>query len=136
MILKGGVDVRSKQFEALLFGWIVVFAIIILSSIILAFVLKFTTLAPSLVPWITLCIGIFSLFIGGIVAGAKGGVRGWAIGGLIGLGFTIFTLLVQFLGYKEWFTMSQSLHHIGYTCVACLGGMIGVNVTPKQAEAD
>lgn len=127
---------RNKQFEALLFGWIIVFAVIILSSIVLAFLLKFTTLAPSLVPWITLCIGIIALFSGGIVAGAKGRVKGWAIGGLIGLGFTMFTFLVQFLGYNEWFTMSQSLHHVGYVCVACLGGMIGVNVAPKQAEAD
>lgn len=127
---------RNRQFEALLFGWIIVFVVIILSSIVLAFLLKFTSLAPSLVPWITLCIGIIALFSGGMVAGAKGGVKGWATGGLIGIGFTMFTFLVQFLGYNEWFTMSQSLHHVGYICIACLGGIIGVNVAPKQAETE
>lgn len=127
---------RNKQFEALLMGWIIVFAVIMLASIILAFLLKFTSLAPSIIPWITLCIGMIALFSGGVVAGIKGRVKGWAIGGSIGLGFTLFTFLIQFLGYNEWFTISQSLHHLGYILVACLGGMIGVNVAPKQAETE
>ncbi len=127
---------RKKLFEALLSGWVIVFGVIILSSIVLAFLLKFTSLPPSIIPWVTLCIGVIALFSGGIVAGMKGKTKGWAIGGLIGVGFTLFTFTVQFLGYNEWFTLSQLLHHLGYIFVACLGGMIGVNIAPVQAETE
>lgn len=127
---------QNRQFKALLTGWIIVFAVIILASMGLAFLLKFTSLSPSIIPWITLCIGVVALLSGGIVAGAKGQVKGWAIGGTIGIGFTFFTFMVQFLGYNELFTTSQSLHHLGYIFMACLGGMIGVNVAPNQVNPE
>lgn len=127
---------RNKQFEALLTGWIIVFAVILVASMILAFLLKFTTISQSIVPWITLCIGVIALFSGGIVAGAKGQAKGWAIGGLIGIGFTLFTFIVQYLGYNALFTTSQSLHHLGYICISCFGGMIGVNITPTNPKTE
>lgn len=122
---------KNKQFEALLIGWIIVFGVIFLASILLALALRFTSISPTVVPWVTLTIGIIALFSGGVVAGAKGQVKGWAIGGTIGLGFALFTFLVQYLGYNAFFSMSQTLHHLGYMIVACLGGMIGVNLVPS-----
>lgn len=118
---------KRNHFIALIYGWIVVFGLILLSSVILAFFLKFTSLSESQVTYITLSIGLISLFIGGIVAGIKGKGYGWLIGGITGIGFTIFIFLVQYLGYKQGFSLEQSLHHLGYILAALIGGIIGVN---------
>ncbi|WP_164668501.1 TIGR04086 family membrane protein [Virgibacillus doumboii] len=119
---------RKQQFIALMYGWIVVLGLILLSSIILAFLLRFTTMGESTLSWVTLAVGLICLFIGGIVAGIKGKQKGWIIGSATGLGFTLFTFLVQYLGYQQVFTMEQSLHHLGFIVAALIGGVLGVNM--------
>lgn len=123
-----------KQVTALLYGWIVVFGIILITSIILAFVLRFSSLNEPTLSWITLTLGLITLFIGGLVAGIKGKAKGWIIGATIGIGFTLFIFLVQYLGYQQSFTMQQSLHHLGYILAAVIGGVIGVNVVVVNHE--
>jgi putative membrane protein (TIGR04086 family) len=119
---------RKQIFHALLFGWISVLGLILISSVIIAFLLKVTSLDENLLSWIALVIGILSLFIGGLITGLKGKTKGWIIGAITGIGFTIFTFLVQYLGYKQGFSMEQSLHHIGFIFAAVIGGVIGVNI--------
>lgn len=123
---------KRNHFIALIYGWIVIFGLILLSSVILAFLLKFTTLSEPQVTYITLSIGLISLFIGGIVAGIKGKGYGWLIGGITGIGFTIFIFLVQYLGYRQGFSLEQSLHHLGYILAALIGGIIGVNAVVNE----
>lgn len=118
-----------QMLNALLFGWIVVLSLILVSSAIVALLLKVTSLGENLLSWIALVIGILSLFIGGMIAGLKGKTKGWIIGAITGLGFTLFIFLVQFLGYHQGFTLEQTLHHLGYILAALIGGVIGVNIT-------
>jgi|SRR5690625_4672898 len=118
---------KSNQFTALLYGWIVVFSLVLITSIVLALLLRFTSLNEPTLSWITLVIGLLSLFIGGLVAGLKGQSKGWIIGGITGIGFTLFVFLVQYLGYKQSFSLEQSLHHLGYIIAALVGGVLGVN---------
>src|SRR5690625_4251667 len=118
---------KNNQFSALLYGWIVVFILVFITSFVLAFLLRFTTLNDPVLSWITLGIGLISLFIGGLVAGMKGKSKGWFIGGITGIGFTLFVFLVQYLGYKQPFSFEQSLHHLGYIIAALVGGVLGVN---------
>src|SRR5690625_1206043 len=118
---------NNHQFTALLYGWIVIFSLVFITSIILAFLLRFTLLNEPILSWITLGIGMVSLFIGGLVAGIKGKSKGWVIGGITGIGFTLFVFLVQYLGYKQAFSLEQSLHHLGYILAALVGGVLGVN---------
>lgn len=118
---------KSNQFTALLYGWIVVFSLVLITSIVLALLLRFTSLNEPTLSWITLVIGFLSLFIGGLVAGLKGQSKGWIIGGITGIGFTLFVFLVQYLGYKQSFSLEQSLHHLGYIIAALVGGVLGVN---------
>ncbi|MBY7143277.1 TIGR04086 family membrane protein [Virgibacillus sp. NKC19-3] len=125
---------RKNQFIALLYGWIVVLGFILIASVILAFFLSFTTFNEPTLTWVTLAIGLLALFLGGIVAGVKGKVRGWIIGGVIGLGFTLFIFLVQYLGYQQMFSLEQLLHHIGYIIAALFGGVIGVNTAGPASE--
>lgn len=129
----GGIIVKNKQITALLYGWIVVFGLMLFTSIILAFFLQITTLDDPLLSRITFGLGLISLFIGGFIAGMKGKSKGWLNGGMIGVGFTLFVYLVQYLGYKQAFSLEQSFYHLGYILSALIGGVIGVNfVSSKQ----
>lgn len=123
---------RSLQFTALLYGWIVVLGLILVSSMGLALLLRFSSFNEPALDWVTLVIGLISLFIGGAVAGGKGKEKGWMIGAITGLGFTIFTFLVQYLGYQVGFSMEQSVHHLFYILAALLGGIVGVNIASNQ----
>ncbi|RDW21685.1 TIGR04086 family membrane protein [Oceanobacillus chungangensis] len=125
---------QRQLFIALLYGWIFVFSFILLSSIILALLFRFTAFNENSLAWIALTIGFVTLFIGGFIAGAKGKMKGWIIGGLTGLGFTLFTFLVQYLGYQHGFSMEQTFTHLGYMLASVIGGVIGVNIFGSRNE--
>lgn len=118
---------KKQNFIALMYGWIVVLGLIFVTSIVLALLLKFTPLNDPTLSWVTLVVGFITLFIGGIVAGTKSKQKGWLIGAFTGIGFTLFTFTVQYLGYQQGFSIEQSLNHLGYILVAVIGGVIGVN---------
>lgn len=125
---------KNKQLLGLFYGWIFVFSIILVSSIIVALLLRFTTFNEPTLSWVTLIMGLIALFIGGLVAGLRSRAKGWIIGGMVGLGFTLFIFFIQYLGYKQSFSLGQSLHHIGYILSALLGGIIGVNMIGSNQE--
>lgn len=123
---------RNQQFIALLYGWIVLLGLILVSSMALALLLRFSSFNEPALDWVTLVIGLISLFIGGAVAGAKGKQKGWMIGSITGLGFTVFTFLVQYLGYQQGFSVEQAIHHLFYILAALFGGAVGVNIASNQ----
>jgi putative membrane protein (TIGR04086 family) len=127
-----GIFMRNQQFTALLYGWIVVLGLILVSSMALALLLRFSSFNEPALDWVTLVIGLISLFIGGCVAGAKGKHKGWVIGAFTGLGFTIFTFLVQYLGYHVGFNLQQTVHHLFYILAALFGGVVGVNIASSN----
>lgn len=123
---------KNQQLFALFYGWIFIFSMIFVSSIVIALLLRFTTFNEPALSWVTLIIGLIALFIGGLVAGLKSKAKGWIIGGMVGLGFTLIIFFIQYLGYKQSFSLGQSLHHVGYTLSALLGGIIGVNIIGNE----
>lgn len=122
----------NKQLTGLLYGWIVILGLIMLASIVIALLLRFTMFDEPTLSMITLIIGLLALFIGGLVAGIKVKAKGWIIGGIIGSGFTFFTFLIQYLGYKQTFSIDQLIHHSGYILAALIGGVLGVNLMIGQ----
>lgn len=123
---------KNEQFIALMYGWVVILGLILFSSVLLAGILHFTSLNDPNLSWATLAIGFIALFIGGFVAGMKGRKKGWVIGSLTGLGFTLFTFIVQYLEYNQTFTMSQMFHHAGFIVAATIGGVIAVNLIVNE----
>lgn len=119
---------KKHQFIGLLYGWIIVLGLILLASVVLGGLLRFTTFHEPALTWVALVIGLISLFIGGLVAGIKGKEKGWFSGIITGLGFTLFTFLVQYLGFQQGFSLEQSIHHAAYILAALFGGMAGVNI--------
>lgn len=124
----------QRQLIALLYGWIFILLFIVVSSFVLALVLQFTTISQWMLSWVAFSVGLVGLFIGGMITGIKGKSKGWVVGGLTGLGFTLFIFLVQYLGYQNGFSIQQMLHHTGFILAAVFGGMIGVNLFQKDAE--
>ncbi|MBM7569544.1 TIGR04086 family membrane protein [Aquibacillus albus] len=122
----------KSRFTALLYGWITVFGIMLVASLILSLLLRFTSLGSSTLTWTTLVISIIALFAGGLIAGLKGKEKGWILGACTGLGFTFFILLYQYLGYSSGFSLTQLLHHGGFLLAALLGGVFGVNMSSES----
>lgn len=125
---------KKTQLTALMYGWIVALGLMLASSIILALLLRFTSFNDPALSWITLGIGLIALFIGGLVAGVKSKSKGWIIGGVIGVGFTLLVFAVQYLGYKQGFSLEQLLYHFGYILAAIVGGVFGVNTVISENE--
>jgi putative membrane protein (TIGR04086 family) len=88
----------KKNVQAILYGWITVFSLLLFISFTLALLLRFTKMGEGMLDWTTLGAGILSLFIGGFIAGVKGEDKGWMLGGMTAIGFTLFVLLYQYLG--------------------------------------
>lgn len=123
---------RHQQFTGIMYGWIIILGLTLIASVLLALLLKFSSFNEPALSWVTLIIGLISLFIGGLVAGIKGKAKGWIVGGITGGGFTLFTFLVQYLGYRQGFSLDQMIHHAAYIGAALLGGVVGVNVTVEN----
>lgn len=123
---------QKQQMVALLYGFVVVIGLISISSVILALMLRFTTFNEPTITWVAFVIGLISLFIGGLTAGIKGKMKGWIVGCSTGLGFTILTFLIQYLGYEQMFSMEQTIFHLAYIGAGSFGGIIGVNVVTSK----
>ncbi|WP_040981632.1 TIGR04086 family membrane protein [Oceanobacillus jeddahense] len=122
------------QWTSLFYGWIILFALLFITSFTLGLVLKFLEMKEATLSWTTFIIGLLILFSCGMVTGLKGKAKGWLLGLLIGLGFTGFVFLVQFLGYQQAFSLSQAMYHGFYMIAAILGGIIGVNFSSPAEE--
>lgn len=119
---------KQNKVVALIYGWIVILSLIFIFSLLLTFLIRFTSISDKSLTFITLIVGIIALFLGGLTAGVKGKGKGLIIGGLTGLGFTLFIFLIQYLGYDQVFSMKQIVHYLIYCTAAAIGGIVGVNV--------
>src|SRR5699024_11580828 len=108
----------------------------ILTSFVLAICLKFSSMSASVLSWTTLIAGLLCSFAGGLIAGAKSMKKGWIIGGLTGLGFSLFTFIVQYLSYNQGFSLEQSLHHLGFVLSALIGVRSEEHTSVLQSRFD
>ncbi|WP_080874254.1 TIGR04086 family membrane protein [Oceanobacillus timonensis] len=125
---------EKMQWTSLLYGWIILFGLLFISSFALGLFLKMIDMKETTLSWTTFIIGLVILFTCGFITGLKGKAKGWLLGVLIGIGFTGFVFLVQFLGYQQGFTLSQAMYHGFYLIAAILGGIIGVNFSSPAEE--
>ena len=118
----------SKNFgSALLYGVISIFIIAVFTSLILSLILQFSSLTEMSIGTFVTAISFVSLFIGGFLAGRKRKEKGWLIGLLTGLLFSIIIYLFQYLGLDAHFTPEQFIYHGCFILTAMMGGILGVN---------
>src|SRR5699024_1753223 len=126
---------KNSYLTAVVYGWITVLVLVLISSLLLSLVVRFTAISEVTLSYITLTIRLIALFVGGIISGLKGKENGWVVGALTGAGFTLLTFLVQYLGFDEIFSIQQTVYHTTYILAAVVGGIIGVNLSPKDQTA-
>ncbi|MGM0874395.1 MAG: TIGR04086 family membrane protein [Bacillota bacterium] len=124
----------KKWGKAILYGLITIFVIALVTSLVFSLLLKFTSLTESSITWLLLGLSVLAMFIGGFVAGGNGKEKGWLVGGVTALLYTLIIFLFQFLGYGQIFSMEQTMYHGGFLVVAMLGGVFGVNMTSSRAS--
>ncbi|TKC20060.1 TIGR04086 family membrane protein [Robertmurraya kyonggiensis] len=127
---------ESKSFgSAVLFGVIAVFLLLIISSFIFSLILRFTSTQESSLGIVTTAITFITLFVGGFVSGGKGKQKGWLIGSLTGILYTLIIFLFQYLGYDSLFSVEQIIYHVCYILTAMMGGILGVNITTPKTRS-
>ncbi|WP_216774523.1 TIGR04086 family membrane protein [Metabacillus halosaccharovorans] len=124
----------KKWGKAILFGLITIFVMALVTSLIFSLLLKFTSLTESSITWLILGLSILALFIGGFVAGGNGKEKGWLIGGITAILFSLIILLFKFLGHGEIYSVQELMYHGGFLLVAMLGGIFGVNLSSSRAK--
>ncbi len=120
---------RKQHVIALLYGWITILLFVLLTSAIVAGIVRFTTITENTFSYVALAVGLISLFLGGVVTGVKGKENGLVLGLLTGAGFSLLIFLIQFLGFQSLFTFGQILFHLTYIVSAMVGGIVGVNIS-------
>ncbi|WP_181350546.1 TIGR04086 family membrane protein [Thalassobacillus sp. CUG 92003] len=106
-------------------GLIAVF--MLLTSFILAILLRFTTIDTSILQTIAMIAGLMIIALGGGFAAYKTGEKGWLSGTMTGVVFIVLILLIQLVVENQWVSKSQLLYFLAVLAVSWLGGMVGVN---------
>ncbi|MBO8155958.1 MAG: TIGR04086 family membrane protein [Bacillaceae bacterium] len=123
---------NAKKVTALLYGWAAILILMLVTSFVFALIIKFSDMEQNTLHWLTSGLGIVYLFIGGLFSGAKGKEKGWMLGALTGIGYSLFVFLYQFLAYDQLFSMNQWVYHGIFLLAAVLGGIAGVNTFGKN----
>jgi putative membrane protein (TIGR04086 family) len=119
----GAKHMVSSMFKGLL----AILIFIVISSIVLSLILRFSSATEQSLKWVTLALSLVSMFAGGFLTGKKAQVKGWMLGAGTSLMFSLLVFLVQFLGYQTTFNSMQYLYHGLFMLLCMIGGIMGVN---------
>ncbi|WP_307852199.1 TIGR04086 family membrane protein [Neobacillus rhizophilus] len=132
---KGERAIESKSFgTAILYGLIFIFAFASIASLIFSFVLRFTSAQESTLQYVVTALSFIGLFGGGFLSGGKRKEKGWLIGGVTGLIYSLIVFLFQYLGYDRLFSAEQVIYHTCYTLISMMGGILGVNIATNNSR--
>ncbi|WP_018931469.1 TIGR04086 family membrane protein [Gracilibacillus lacisalsi] len=124
-----------KTVVGVLYGWIGIFVVMVLASVILTLLLRFTSLGESTLEMATLFISFIALFTGGLIAGLKAKHKGILIGTITSLLFTFVVFCYRFLGLQAGFSVVELVNHSAYLLLAIIGAIIGVNLSSDEESA-
>ncbi|TMW73973.1 TIGR04086 family membrane protein [Alteribacter natronophilus] len=119
---------QRQLFSSALYGILAILILVLSASLIVSFILRFTSMDEGSFAWFLILFSFLAMFIGGFISGGKAKHKGWIAGAATAVLYTAVIFLVQFLGYNQLFDMQQTLMHAGYTGASVLGGILGVNM--------
>ncbi|WP_423802667.1 TIGR04086 family membrane protein [Neobacillus sp. SAB-20_R2A] len=117
-----------------MYGLIFIFAFASIASLIFSFVLRFTSAQESTLQYVVTALSFIGLFGGGFLSGGKRKEKGWLIGGVTGLIYSLIVFLFQYLGYDRLFSAEQVIYHTCYTLISMMGGILGVNLATNNSR--
>ncbi|MDP4550424.1 TIGR04086 family membrane protein [Alkalihalobacillus macyae] len=109
-------------------GLLTIVVIVLATSVLLSLILRFTSVSQQGISPFIIVGSVIAFFIGGLIAGGKGGERGWLLGVGTACMYIVLLFLIQYLGYRVNMNAEQLLYHGGYGLVCILGSIIGVNL--------
>ncbi|MGE6629101.1 TIGR04086 family membrane protein [Bacillus sp. NPDC077027] len=123
---------ETKQIgKGILSGLIAIFAVMIATSLLVSLMLTFTKMQETSFTWVIMILSFIALFMGGIISGGKARERGWFIGAMTSLIFSLTVFLFQYLGFGKTFSVEQLIYHVAFLGICMFGGIIGVNLRGK-----
>nr|WP_253288739.1 TIGR04086 family membrane protein [Amphibacillus sp. MSJ-3] len=117
-----------------MYGWLSIIILLIISSLALAILLRFTSLTNPLLDNLAIIAAFIILWLSGLISGLKAKQKGWMIGLTLSLSYSLIIYLYQYLGYNQQFTLKQILYHLGFLLVAVFGAVLGVNIGGGKQE--
>ncbi|WML47410.1 TIGR04086 family membrane protein [Neobacillus sp. PS3-34] len=117
-----------------MYGLIFIFVFAVASSLIFSLILRFTSVREISLQYIVTAVSFIGLFGGGFLSGGKGKQKGWLVGGLTGLMYSVIVFLFQYLGYDRLFSGEQIVYHVCYILIAMMGGILGVNISTSSRK--
>ncbi|WP_462412351.1 TIGR04086 family membrane protein [Neobacillus sp. Marseille-QA0830] len=120
---------------SIVYGLIFIFAFAIVCSLIFSLLLRFTSVQESSLQYVVTALSFIGLFGGGFLSGGKRKEKGWLIGGLTGLVYSLIIFLSQYLGYDRLFSAEQFIYHTCYVLIAMMGGILGVNISTGNSRS-
>ncbi|OEG00215.1 hypothetical protein BHF71_05880 [Vulcanibacillus modesticaldus] len=119
---------ESKRTRPILTGLTYTIGIVIISSLIFAILLDFTSLSDTNLPLYSYTVTAISLLVGGFVAGKRAGNKGWYYGGITGLIYGVILAIVAFLALNIDFNLKNLVLIVLAFLFGAVGGIIGVNI--------
>lgn len=116
-----------KYLKKLGFSFLYIIGTILISTFIITFLNYFNIISDKVISIFKILIPIVSLFIGGFYIGKKSNSKGYLEGLKLGLLFSIFLLIFNFLAFSNSFKLKYLLFYIIIITSSILGSMIGIN---------
>ncbi|BCU81343.1 hypothetical protein JIR001_11260 [Polycladomyces abyssicola] len=111
----------------LLAGLLLIWTVVIAGSVLVTFLLRWTSIQESSLPFITYGINGIALLGGGWLAGRKSRGKGWLYGGMAGLLYALIVWMLAFLAFDTAMRLPPLLFSGAAFGLSALGGMVGVN---------
>jgi len=125
---------NKKQMIAVLYGCAATFILLIICNTILSFAIQTQFVTHENIFFVSFLVGLFILFISGMITGIKGKENGWLLGGLVGVIFILMIVFVQYVGLEEKILLKQALYLFTYMLSAMVGSVLGVYFTNKESN--
>jgi putative membrane protein (TIGR04086 family) len=110
-------------------GQLYIWAIILVGSFIVALFMRYTSMKTDQLPLLVYTLNALSLLIGGFVSGKRAGQKGWAVGGIQGIIYALFLMLICFLSLDASISIHPGLLMLCAFGLSSIGGIFGVNVS-------
>lgn len=116
-----------KYLKDLSFSFIWIIGSLLVLTLIFSFFNYFNIISDKIMPIIKILILFISLFLGGLYMGKNSKNKGWLEGIKLGIIFSIFLLIFNFLALNNSFKLKYLLFYTIIIISSIFGSIIGIN---------
>lgn len=124
----------KKSSYPILIGLTYTFSLVIITTLIFALIIYFTSISDNKIPIMSLISTTLSVIIGGFVSGKRAGKKGWLYGGMIGLIYGIVLGVISFLAFNVHIDLRYLVLVLISFISGSLGGILGINYSDNIEE--